>query len=87
MNYLEGISLFLAASTVAGIYYPIPASLIQAFYVLGRVIYSCFYALKGPNSRGFGAIMVDIALVGNIILAVLSCVAMLDDSKSTAISI
>ena len=45
---------------------------LMAAFFLGRVMYSLAYAKFGPNARILGALIMDLALLGLVVLSVVS---------------
>lgn len=59
---------------VAGIYFPIPISVIGVVMIIGRLIYSIGYVNGGPKGRLVGAIIGDLILLGQLGLSLASAI-------------
>jgi len=63
-NYVEGLPTVITLALVSGLKYPVPTAWGCAVYAVGREVYAHFYATKGADSRIYGALIFDVALVG-----------------------
>ena len=77
---MEGLTLAVLLIIIGGIYYPIQAASFGLVQILGRALYGVMYSLNGPKGRIIGVLMTNIALIGTLVLTIMSCVDMI---KST----
>lgn len=71
-NFLDQITFFLVTSLVAGLTYPAVASGFLFLYCLGRIGFAFGYSMKGPNWRIPGALTLDVAIFGQLALALVA---------------
>ena len=64
-NYLEQIIFILLATLISSFQLPSEAGILAIVYSVGRVFYSWGY-YHDPNKRLFGALIVDLSLLGLI---------------------
>ena len=61
-NFLEQITFITGVSIVAALAYPWYAMYLFVAYQVGRLIFSVCYSSGGPNTRIFGALLMDLAI-------------------------
>jgi uncharacterized membrane protein YecN with MAPEG domain len=72
MNLVEWIASCLCFLLVGGLYFPIPAAVMGFIMIVGRLIYAIGYLKSGPNGRFLGVIVNDSAVVGLLVIALMS---------------
>lgn len=78
-NYVENMPVVLTCVPIAGLKFEYYAIGFGAAYLIGRTIYSIGYVRSGSKGRTFGAILLDLALLGLIVVAFMSCFYLLYD--------
>lgn len=73
-NFLEQITFIIGVSLVAALQTDctVAALSLLATYSVGRVIFTLGYTIMGPGGRLVGAILQDLAILGQIICAFVS---------------
>ena len=72
MNFLETAIPVAVMVLITSIFQPLWALICAAGLVTGRILYAIGYRVKGPKGRVCGAIIVDLALIGAFIGAIVS---------------
>ena len=80
-NFLEQITFITMLSVVSAIGYPWVSIALFAAYQVGRAIFTIFYAKSGPNSRIAGALIMDVAILGQLGLSIASIVQICQQTK------
>eukprot|EP01017_Pseudomicrothorax_dubius_P006395 TRINITY_DN11813_c0_g1_i2.p1 TRINITY_DN11813_c0_g1~~TRINITY_DN11813_c0_g1_i2.p1 ORF type:complete len:181 (-),score=3.62 TRINITY_DN11813_c0_g1_i2:46-588(-) len=69
LNFVEVINFIVPATLIAGVKYPLAATMIGGTHLLGRILYSRGYRSKGPRGRFLGAILNFASVIGQCGLA------------------
>lgn len=69
-NFVEGVATYILLIIVAGLSYPMYATYLGIAVFAGRLLFSIGYVSKGPGGRLLGALLIDFALLGLVVLAV-----------------
>ncbi|KAI3655857.1 hypothetical protein MP638_000917 [Amoeboaphelidium occidentale] len=69
-NYVEGVTSVVTLQLLGGLFYPKTQAILGALYILGRIAYTYGYRTKGPNGRYAGTLILDLALLGQLGVAV-----------------
>ena len=72
MNFLETAIPVAIMVLITSLYQPLWALICMSALALGRVLYAVGYQIKGPKGRVCGAIIVDLALLGAFVGAIVS---------------
>ena len=83
MNYVEWIGTNLIFHIVAGIYFPIPSTILGFGIIVSRFVYAIGYTRGGPNSRIVGALANDLITLAELILAIISCVKFIQGDQAS----
>lgn len=73
-NYLEGLTPIVLFHLISGLYYTKLTLLMGVLYIIGRQMYAIGYRAKGPSGRGYGVLLVDIALLITLITSIMTVV-------------
>lgn len=76
-NFVEGISTAITLLIIGGIYYPIVSASFGLAMIIGRIVYSVGYTMKGASGRTIGVLLIDIALVATFVLSFITCVKLI----------
>ena len=57
---------------IAGLTYPRVTVLFGVLYIVGRAVYGIGYRSQGPAGRSAGAMIFDVAIVVNLVAAIMS---------------
>ena len=76
-NFLEQITFFAVLTIVAGVTKPIVACVFAFMYSVGRLCFAVGYTFKGPQWRIPGALLIDLAIFGQIGLGIYAIVMQL----------
>ena len=77
INFLEQITFIISITVIAGFYYPWWAFGFIIAYWIGRLVFTMGYTKAGPNARLPGAIVMDLAMVAQFVLSVVSVVQLI----------
>jgi uncharacterized membrane protein YecN with MAPEG domain len=80
INYVEWIASCLVFLLIGGIKFAIPSACIGGGIIIARFIYACGYANGGPKGRIIGALANDLLVLGQFVLAIISCIYMITGS-------
>ena len=72
INFLEQITFALLAGWIASLQYPVWAFWILVAWFVGRMFFTIGYTAKGPSGRLIGALTMDFAMLGELILMFMS---------------
>ena len=77
INFLEQITFIISITVISGFYYPWWAFGFIIAYWVGRLVFTMGYTKAGPNARLPGAIVMDLAMVAQFVLSVVSVVQLI----------
>jgi glutathione S-transferase len=76
-NFVEGISTSITLLIIGGFYYPVISASFGLAMIIGRMIYSVGYTLRGPAGRTIGVVLIDISLLATLVLSIMTGVKMI----------
>ena len=73
LNYLEVLCIFVLFSLFAGLYQPVAAAVFTFLFLFARILFQFYVKPQGASHpfRVAGAVLGDVAILGNFILAIL----------------
>lgn len=78
LNFVEHLGVIVPLLLVAGLFYPILASIIGWFYFTGRLIYMYQYRNEGPRGRVFGSFCFTTSILGSGLLVIIGALDLIN---------